>query len=114
MRGACGREGQTSPYPQEMDGPSWLERRQVPPGTNHPLSIFPVSAEMKLLAYPLAVPLLAGLSDNKRPKAHVQEQAQKNAGGTAPAHGSQPGIASRQLAGGSGRRLHLQLRGHPA
>lgn len=35
----------------------------------------------------------------------MQEQTQNNARGTVPADGSQPGIATRQLAGGSGRLL---------
>lgn len=96
------------------DGSSQLKRRQVPPGTNHCLSTFPAPADMNLLAYPLPVHFLAGLSANKWPKAYVQEQAQNNARGTAPANGSQPGIASRQLAGGCGHLLHLQLRGDPA
>lgn len=96
------------------DGPWRLERRQVPPGTNHHLSIFPASADMNLFANPLPVNFLAGLSANEWPKAHVQEQAQNNAHGTTPADGSQPGIASWQLVGGSGCLLRLQLRGDPA
>lgn len=112
-RRAHGREGQTSAYPQEMAHHGLRgDKSHLGQSTVSPFSLCWLTWTSSRTHCQYI--FLAGSSANKWPKAYVREQAQNNARGTAPADGSQPGIASRQLAGGCGHLLRLQLRGDPA